>query len=277
MVRIVPYPIRAARDCPGTLSPLAGLPLVRRAILGTWGKQIPNRLMDFTRRTVASEYLDAARHDPAVLDLTLDHLTGVNRWLGGARVITRHLETCLPTSGTLRVLDVGTGASDIPRAIVVWGKRRRRRVLVSCVDNQPQIASAAAKRSASDDAIHIAVADGLMLPFADDTFDVGISSLTLHHFADEPATAFIAELSRVSRHAVIINDLERHPVNYFGARLLAKTVWRGDAYTRHDGPISVLRSFNPAELQRVGEAAGLRNVRVHRHFPYRLALVGRPS
>ena len=181
--------------------------------------------MDFTSRTVASEHLDAARHDPADLDLTLDHLTGVNRWLGGARVITRHLETCLPPSGRLRVLDVGTGASDIPRAIVVWGTRRGRRVLVSGVDSQPQIASAAAKRSASDDAIHIAVADGLMLPFADDTFDVGISSLTLHHFADEPAGAFIGELGRVSRHAVIINDLERHPINYFGARLLAATVW----------------------------------------------------
>ena len=233
--------------------------------------------MDMTRRTIAHEHLDAQHHDTAQLQRTLDHLVGVNRWLGGTRVILKHLAACLPRRGDACVLDVGTGASDIPQAIARWAMTQRRRITVCGVDRQRQIAAIAAVRSAGDAAVRIAVADGLELPFPSGAFDIAISSMTLHHLPDDAACRFVAELSRVSRRAVIVNDLERHRINYLGARLLAATAWRRDPYTRHDGPISVLRSFNSKELLRVGEDAGLEDVRVHRHFPFRLALVGRPA
>ena len=239
--------------------------------------------MRFSSRLWATEHLDAAEHEPAQLDLTLDHLTAVNRWLGGTRVVLRHLRQWLSEDegggggGCSRVLDVGTGAGDIPRAIVGWAAKGRRVVDVHGVDIQVPIAFRARDRCASESSIRVAVADGMRLPFADNTFDVATSSMTLHHLDDSHTHIFVAELSRVSTRAVIINDLERHPINYYGARMLAATVWRTDRYTRHDGPISVLRSFSPRELRRVGEKAGLRNVVVHRHFPYRLALVGQPA
>lgn len=238
--------------------------------------------MRFSSRLLATEHLDAAEHEPAQLDITLDHLAAVNRWLGGTRVVLKHLRQWLPEGGgggggCSRVLDVGMGAGDIPRAIVVWAAKGRRAVDVHGVDIQVPIAFRARDRCASESSIRVTVADGMRLPFADNTFDVATSSMTLHHLDDSHTHAFVAELSRVSTRAVIINDLERHPINYYGARVLAVTVWRTDRYTRHDGPISVLRSFSPGELRRVGEKAGLRNVVVHRHFPYRIALVGQPA
>ncbi len=235
--------------------------------------------MRFSSRLWAAEHLDAAKHEPAQLDLTLDHLAAVNRWLGGTRVVLKHLHQWLPEgeSDCSRVLDVGTGAGDIPRAIVGWAAKGGRVVDVHGVDIQVPIAFRARDRCASESSIRVAVSDGMRLPFADNTFDVATSSMTLHHLDDSHTDAFVAELGRVSTRAVIINDLERHPINYYGARMLAATVWRTDRYTRHDGPISVLRSFSPRELRRVGEKAGLRNVVVHRHFPYRLALVGQPA
>ena len=233
--------------------------------------------MDMTRRTAAHEHLDAQHHDIVQLHVTLNHLAGVNRWLGGARVILQHLAACLPRGGDASVLDVGTGASDIPLAITRWAMTQRCRITVCGVDRQPQIAAIAAVRSAGDAAVRIAVADGMKLPFCRGAFDVAISSMTLHHLPEDAARRFVAELGRVSRRAVIVNDLERHRINYLGARLLAATAWRKDPYTRHDGPISVLRSFTSNELLRVGEDAGLGDVCVHRHFPFRLALVGRPE
>ena len=233
--------------------------------------------MRFSSRLQATEHLDAAKHEPAQLDLTLDHLATVNRWLGGTRVVLKHLRQWLLEGGCSRVLDVGTGGGDIPRAIVAWAAKGRRAVDVHGVDIQVPIAFRARDRCASESLIRVAVADGMRLPFADNTFDVATSSMTLHHLDDSHTHVFVAELSRVSTRAVIINDLERHPINYYGARVLAVTVWRTDRYTRHDGPISVLRSFSPRELHRVGEKAGLRNVVVYRHFPYRLALVGQPA
>jgi hypothetical protein len=62
-------------------------------------------------------------------------------------------------------------------------------------------------------------------------------------------------------------------LNYAGARLLAATWWRRNRLTRHDGPLSVLRSFTRAELQQLAVRAGLGN-RVERRFFQRIVLIG---
>jgi len=233
--------------------------------------------MDLSSRLSARERLDAAEHDPEQLDVTLDHLVRVNRWLGGVRVVLAHLAKRLPAVGAVRVLDVGTGAGDIPQAVARWATKRGRVVDIWAVDLRSVIARQARNRCRAESSIRVLAADGMELPFACNMFDVAISSMTLHHLDDSLAHRFVAELARVAACAVIINDLERHPINYVGARVLAATVWRKDPYTRHDGPVSVLRSFTAQELHVVGERAGLRSVRVHRHFPYRLALIGQSS
>jgi hypothetical protein len=83
-------------------------------------------------------------------------------------------------------------------------------------------------------------------------------------------------MARVSRGVVLVNDLERTRANYLGARLLGVTAWRGNRLTRHDGPLSVQRSFTSGELLAIGRRAGLRDVSVGRHFPWRIVLEGRP-
>ncbi len=233
--------------------------------------------MDLSSRLNAAECLDAAEHDVAQLEVTLDHLVDVNRWLGGSRVVLAHLAKWLPAEAAARVLDVGTGAGDIPRAVARWAAKRGRVVDICAVDLRSVIARQARNRCRAEPSIRVLAADGMELPFACNTFDVAISSMTLHHLDDSRAHRFVAELARVAACAVVINDLERHLINYIGARVLAATAWRRDPYTRHDGPVSVLRSFTVRELHGVGKRAGLRNVRVHRHFPYRLALIGQPS
>ena len=92
------------------------------------------QLMDLSSRLSASERLDAAEHDLAQLELTLDHLVDVNRWLGGTRVVLAHLAKWLPTEAAVRVLDVGTGAGDIPGAVARWAAKRGRVVDICAVD-----------------------------------------------------------------------------------------------------------------------------------------------
>lgn len=242
--------------------------------IGPYGR--PNSVPDFSARARGIERLDERHHREAELRAAVEHLVGVNRWLGGTRVILRHLRGHFPPSGA-RVLDVGTGAADIPLDVVRWGRARGWQITVFAVDRQSQIARIAKDRCGTDRAVRIAVGDGLVLPFSTDSFDAVVSSMTLHHLDDDAALMFVAELGRVAREVVIVNDLHRHRLNYLGARLLANTVWRHDGYTKHDGPLSVLRSFNERELLHIGRASGLGDPRVYRHFPYRLALVGRPA
>jgi hypothetical protein len=97
-------------------------------------------------------------------------------------------------------------------------------------------------------------------------------SLTLHHFEHADQIRALREAARVARRSVIVNELERCRPNYWGARLLAATRWRRNRLTRHDGPLSVLRAFTPAELAGLAAEAGLGECTVDRRYFFRLVL-----
>lgn len=229
------------------------------------------------RRTTA-EHLDAAGHDPRVLAESLAHVGEVDRWLGGGRAVRRHLKVLTASERTrLTVLDVGTGDGVVLERLARWLLGRGHSVRALGVDHHPEVVAVAGGRRRGDSRlVHLVRADGLSLPLADRSVDVTIATLTLHHFAAERAVALVREMARVSRRAVLISDLERSRLHYLGARVLAATVWRGNPVTRHDGPLSVLRSFTPEELRTIGHRAGLAEVRVVRHAFFRLVLEGRP-
>lgn len=221
----------------------------------------------------ADERLDGTGHDPVVLEASLAHVAAFSRWLGGRRAVLRRLAALLPPRGPVELLDVGTGAGELPRAIVEWARRRRRPVRIAATDLHPQTLEIARTRLAPYPEIRVERADALALPYPDGRFDIALLTLTLHHFEGDDALRALRELARVSRRALLVDDLERCWPNYLGARMLARTLWRRNPITRHDGPISVLRAFTPAELRNLARRAGLRRPRVERHFFFRLMLV----
>lgn len=223
----------------------------------------------------AAELLDQPAHDPRVLRESLAHVAAVNRWLGGRRALLRHLPEVLPPHGFAELLDVGTGSADLPRAVADWARAERRPLRITATDLHPQTLDLAREAVRRYPEIRLARADALALPYADASFDAALLSLTLHHLEGEAQIAALRELTRVCRRGFIVGELERSRVNYIGARLLAGTWWVGNPLTRHDGPLSVLRAFTPAELLALARRAGVRDARVYRHFFYRLVLVGR--
>jgi SAM-dependent methyltransferase len=218
----------------------------------------------------APELLDDAAHDPRELEQSLDQVAEVNRLLGGRRAVWLALQPLLGDARTTTILDVGTGSADIPLDIV---RRAGSRVRICATDLHPQMREIASRRTASQPAITVQAADALALPFDDDAFDVVLLSLTLHHFEDAGQQAVLREAARVARRAVIINELERCRANWYGAQFLARTRWRGNRLTRHDGPLSVLRAFTLPELVAMVGRAGLRVEHAGRRFFYRLVVV----
>lgn len=231
----------------------------------------------FAVRAQEVEYLDEPTLDPVVLGRALRQIERVNRWLGGSRALFRHLRPAFAENRALSILDIGTGAADIPRLIARRAARLGRRVSIVALDSHPQVARYARSACAGNPSISVTVGVGERLPLRSGAVDVAVSSMTLHHLNDQASIAFVREMARVARRAVIVNDLERHPFNYLGARALASTVWRRNLYTRADGPLSVLKGFRTDELMSIGRQAGLAEPAVHRSFPYRLVLVGRPT
>ena len=225
------------------------------------------------RRAHAEELLDQPSHDMAELDQSLGHVASVNRWLGGVSAITSHVKQLLSRRASVRLLDVATGSADIPVQIVQWARRHDYAVHVVATDIHPQMLEIAARRCRDFPEIRVENADALALPYDDGSFDASMLSLALHHFDGANQLRVLQEMARVSRDLVLVNDLERTTLNYLGARLLAATYWRGNRLTRHDGPLSVLRSFTRDELRAIGRAAGLGD-NVVRHFFQRVVLIG---
>jgi SAM-dependent methyltransferase len=217
--------------------------------------------------------MDEPDVDPATLEAALRHVGMVNRFTGARRALLRHLPAALPPDAT-RILDVGTGSADLPIAVDAWAPETHRHLTIFAADRHRATLNAARRRLGAHARIRLVGADALCLPFRDDDFDLAILSMTLHHLDRSALVGALEELARVARGGrVLVAELERSIPNYLGARLLAGTLWRSNPITRHDGPLSVLRSFTPRELLDLAHLAGLDRPVVHRHPFYRLVLL----
>jgi ubiquinone/menaquinone biosynthesis C-methylase UbiE len=179
----------------------------------------------------------------------------INRRLGGIRAIERFL----PGVSNPLILDVAAGACDISEALA--GKIPCRIVVLDLNVRGLRLA----RKSWP------VVGDALALPFRDGTFDVVTASLFFHHLPDQDCVRVLAQMWRIAKRLVLVNDLHRHALAYFSIRALTALFSRSPM-VRHDGPVSVLRAFRPKELLNIAKAAGV-PARVHRSFPYRLVLV----
>jgi len=225
----------------------------------------------------AEEEFDRPIADHDAHEASLAHLRGVNRWLGGIRGLQLALDGIVRSGGRITLVDAGCGGADVPLALSAWAAARGVRLEVFALDRAEARARVALRRTREAGGIHVVCADALALPLEDGAADVAVMTLTLHHFDAAGRVAALSELARVARRLVVISDLERNWPNYLGARLLAATLWRQNRFTRHDGPLSVLRGFTPAELLSDLRHAGLRDAVVRRRFFYRLVGTGRPS
>lgn len=232
--------------------------------------------MSALARATGAERMDEPGQDAGELARALADLRRVNRWLGGTRVIRHHLARLIARHPRprYRILDVATGSGDVPLAIVRWARRRGIEVEVVGSDNHPVTLELARAHTAGEPAVATELADALRLPYGHGAFHFALCSTALHHFDRQAdAVQVLREIDRVSSLGWIVADLARSRPALLGARLLAATVWRTHPVTRHDGPLSVRRSYTAAELRALADEAGFREAGVHSHFPFRIALV----
>lgn len=225
------------------------------------------------KRSQRPEMMDAQGHDASILRQVLDDIECVNRFLGGRRTLRSALLPILRSCGgkSLRILDVGTGSADLPRALLGWTAGDGPRIRITAVDRDPTTAAIAAERSRRTPEIEVVCADAFRLPFATNSFDIVMASMFLHHFHHVEVVRLLSEFRRLSRGVVIVNDLRRHRIAWGFIWLVGQLTGRG-AMFRHDGPLSVLRGFTSDELRAAARDAGVDAPRVRHRWPYRLEL-----
>ena len=98
-----------------------------------------------------------------------------------------------------------------------------------------------------------------------------ISSLVAHHMTHAQLIAFLRFMEREAARGWLVNDLHRHRFAHRGFPILARLCgWH--PIVRHDGTLSIARSYRPGEWPPILAEAGIDRARVYRAFPFRLCV-----
>jgi ubiquinone/menaquinone biosynthesis C-methylase UbiE len=222
------------------------------------------------RRAIARELMDERVDDVGELEANLRDIAFANARLGGSAPVVRAVHAL----GARRVLDVGSGAGDVPLALVREGARRGVELHVTCLDRSEQMLAIARRSAAGDPALAFVRADGESLPFGDGAFDVVTCTLALHHFEPDAARALLREVRRVARISPVVCDLRRSAVAFAATWLWSRT--SRNRLTRHDAPLSVRRAYTPREALALARDAGWQRPHVRREPFFRMTLTDGP-
>lgn len=230
---------------------------------------------DFQKRSLKPERIDTGDYTPEEYDRFLREIRLVNRFAGDNRALKNTLLRVIENEKPkdFSVLDVGAGSGELLRTIAKYARKTKRKANLYGLELNARSAKAILEESRDFGEILSIRGDALCLPFADKSFDYTICSLFTHHFSDENVVKILSEMSRVVRRRIFVIDLHRHKTAYALYQIFC-AAFRISPLVREDGSLSILRSFAPEELKVLGERAGLENVSVERHFPFRLVLSG---
>jgi len=227
----------------------------------------------FKQRSHGLEHIDTGDYTAEEYEDCIGELQLVNRWMGDAHSLRTTLfrEVEGQSLRSFSVLDVGAGSGELLRVAAVWARETKRQFRGVGLELNERSAESINEESEQFEEISGVRGDALKLPFADSQFDYVICSLFTHHFVDEQVVRIFSEMSRVARRRIFVIDLHRHPIAYLLYTTLGKLVLH-NRLLRHDGALSILRSFKSDELLELAQRAGLRDVLIERRFPYRLVL-----
>lgn len=204
-------------------------------------------------RATELEYIDGPIESTPELMESFGDISLVNRRFGGIAVVRYALRDLKPRS----LLDVGTGIADIPKAIRDQARRSGRNLVCTCLDTSERLLSLGRWRYADDPGMRFVHGNATYLPFADNSFDVAMCNLTLHHFDPRGAVALLRELRRVCVITPIVTDLSRSPLSLAAAFAFSRLFTR-NRLTRHDAPLSARRAYTRAEVAALAREAGWR-------------------
>ncbi|MDB5715125.1 MAG: methyltransferase protein [Sphingomonadales bacterium] len=221
------------------------------------------------RRAIAEEMMDAPGLAPETYGAVLHDLAAVNTMTMARRPTLSFLDRALQGRTRFRLLDVGFGEGDMLRTISRWAMARG--IVADLVGVDLNAKSVDAARDATPPELGIDYRAGDYADLAGEEFDFTVSSLVAHHMTHAQLIAFIRFMDSEAKIGWFVNDLHRHGFGWLGFPVLA-TVMRWHPIVRHDGQLSIARSYRPDEWPVILNEAGVTGAKVRRVFPFRLCV-----
>lgn len=200
-----------------------------------------------------AELLDDRFAPPPTVRESLRNIARANRWFGGAWAVRYALSEAFARYGprSCSLLDVGTGAGDLPSMARAWAAGRGIELRTFGLEVSP-VAAAMARENGNTSL----VGDGGALPFADASVDFVLLSQVAHHFSPPAIVQLLRECARVARRALLVVDLRRSQLARVAFPMFGRLL-RFDPVTIQDGVTSLERGFTVRSLRELLDCAGI--------------------
>jgi 2-polyprenyl-3-methyl-5-hydroxy-6-metoxy-1,4-benzoquinol methylase len=200
------------------------------------------------------EQMDRPQPVSPALEEDLRNLVSLNRLFGSHGLIRHFLARWFNPGRTYRILDLATGAGDLPRVMVDWARARDIALRIDAVDANPATLEIAARESRDYREIEF-LKGNVLTHESRESYDLVCCSLALHHFSEDDAVTLLRRCRALSHRFVLVSDLERSFFTLAGVHALTTLFYRAPM-TRADGVTSARRAFSFEEFRALAEAAG---------------------
>lgn len=216
-------------------------------------------------RSYQPELMDDLTYQGEDLEVTLNELDFINRWLGGEDISIQGLKKLNQSDEIRTFADLGCGSGSILEKI----KSKFPSISCTGIDANPHIVGYA-KQMHPD--IRFECQNIFDTAFNSKQYDVIHCCLFLHHFTDDELISLFKQLKKQARIGIIVNDLHRHPFAYWSIYVLTSLFSRSKL-VRHDARLSVSRGFRRNELVRVMKQAGVTRYDLNWKWAFRWQLI----
>ncbi len=226
---------------------------------------------DFLSRCTLPEIMDHPSTSKADFLRAMAEIRWVNRYLNGTSCMLEAVQKLcqnIASEDSLSLLDLGTASADIPLAIAQWARKSKRTLTIKALDLHPLAIMEGRRYVQNYPEIEVVQGNALDCTESESQYDFVISSMFLHHLENEDAVELLRGMARQAKRAVIVNDLERHPLAWLGIRLLGWVTLKGKIF-RYDSALSVKRAFTKQELENLCQQAGLHQALIEARVPFR--------
>jgi len=179
----------------------------------------------------------------------------INRYFGSHAQMTRFLEHHSFTGRPAKILDCATGFGDIPRLMSSWFIKKNQPVEITATDINP-VTLQIARENTNDPVIGYEIQNLFNLSYPDQSFDLVMCHMALHHFSRLEVIAIFKELWRVTSGVLYCTDIVRADLALLGASILIQTT--NNPISRNDAIVSARRAFTGEEFKSMALDAGLK-------------------
>jgi 2-polyprenyl-3-methyl-5-hydroxy-6-metoxy-1,4-benzoquinol methylase len=224
-------------------------------------------MINLKERSNKTEILDEDDLPFEDVKICIKELNTINTLLGGHSITLQGIESFYSDNKNLfTVCEIGSGGGDNLKAI---SKKFTNATFTgidlkkSCIDF--------AKLQYKELKTEWIASDYSKVKFTDKP-DIIFSSLFCHHFSNEELVVMLNWMKKNSRKGFFINDLQRNATAFYLIKWL--TVLFSKSYmVKHDGPVSVARSFRKKDWQLLFSKAGINNYSIKWKWAFRYLVI----